>query len=391
MAGRDPVTPEAGPGEGERDEARLEETMRLRLPVRFDAAPGARPGLGPEDLARLPSTPGGARVTCVDFGPDEERTIEVRDLPEFLAGHRPEWSAVRWIDVGGLGDLGVVEALARKYHLHPLAVEDVLHVPQRPKCEAYTAQGELQARLFVVARVVGLEEGQLREEQVSLFVGHNTVLTFRERDGGELWSRVRHRIASAGSFLRGHDASYLAYALLDTIVDRWFPLLEELGERLERLEDEVLERPTRETVETAHAVRRELLVLRRAAWPMREVIASLAREPHECLSDTTRTYLRDVHDHIVQVIEMIEAYREVVSSVQETFMTATSNRMNEVMKVLTVVGTIFIPVTFLAGVYGMNFRHMPELESRWAYPGFWLLCASLSGGMLLWMRRRGWI
>lgn len=391
MAGRDPVTPEAGPGEVERDEARLEETMRLRLPARFDAAPGARPGLAPEDLARLPSTPGAARVTCVDFGPAEERTIEVRDLPEFLAGHRPEWSTVRWIDVGGLSDLGVVEALARKYHLHPLAVEDVLHVPQRPKCEAYTAQGEFQARLFVVARVAGLEEGQLREEQVSLFVGHNTVLTFRERDGGELWSRVRHRIASAGSFLRGHDASYLAYALLDTIVDRWFPLLEELGERLERLEDEVLERPTRETIETAHAVRRELLVLRRAAWPMREVIASLAREPHECLSDTTRTYLRDVHDHIVQVIEMIEAYREVVSSVQETFMTATSNRMNEVMKVLTVVGTIFIPVTFLAGVYGMNFRHMPELESRWAYPGFWLLCASLSGGMLLWMRRRGWI
>jgi len=265
LAGRDPVTPEAGEGDGERDEARLEETMRLRFPARFDAAPGARPGLGPEDLARLPSTPGGARVTCVDFGPAEERTTEVDDLPEFLAGHRPEWSAVRWIDVGGLSDLGVVEALARKYHLHPLAVEDVLHVPQRPKCEAYTAQGELQARLFVVARVVGLEEGQLREEQVSLFVGHNTVLTFRERDGGELWSRVRHRIASAGSFLRGHDASYLAYALLDTIVDRWFPLLEELGERLERLEDEVLERPTRETIETAHAVRRELLVLRRAA------------------------------------------------------------------------------------------------------------------------------
>jgi len=391
VAGRDPVTPEAGPGEAERDEARLEETMRLRLPARFDAAPGARPGLAPEDLARLPSTPGGARVTCVDFGPADERTIEIRDLPQFLAGHRPEWSAVRWIDVGGLGDLGVVEALARKYHLHPLAVEDVLHVPQRPKCEAYTAQGEFQARLFVVARVAGLEEGQLREEQVSLFVGHNTVLTFRERDGGELWSRVRHRIASAGSFLRGHDASYLAYALLDSIVDRWFPLLEELGERLERLEDEVLERPTRETIETAHAVRRELLVLRRAAWPMREVIASLAREPHECLSDTTRTYLRDVHDHIVQVIEMIEAYREVVSSVQETFMTATSNRMNEVMKVLTVVGTIFIPVTFLAGVYGMNFRHMPELEARWTYPAFWLLCASLSGGMLLWMRRRGWI
>ena len=370
---------------------RLEETLRLRLPARFDPAPGARPGIGLEDLARLPSTPGGAPVTCVDFGPDEARTITVRDLPAFLAEHRSEWSVVRWIDVGGLSDLGVVEALARKYHLHPLAVEDVLHVPQRPKCEAYPAQGDLQARLFVVARVVGLSDGALREEQVSVFVGHNTVLTFRERDGGELWAPVRHRLSVAGSHLRGHDASYLVYSLLDAIVDRWFPLLEELGNRLETLEDEVLEGPGREAIEGVHAIRRELLVLRRAAWPMREVIAALIREPHECLSETTRTYLRDVQDHIVQVIEMIEAYREVVASVQETLMTATSNRMNEVMKVLTVVGTIFIPITFLAGVYGMNFRHMPELESRWTYPGFWALCAAVAGGMLLWMRKRGWI
>jgi magnesium transporter len=298
---------------------------------------------------------------------------------------------VRWVDVGGLGDLGVIEALARKYHLHPLAVEDVLHLPQRPKCEAYPAQGEFQARLFVIARVLDLSDGRLREEQVSVFVGHNTVLTFRERDGDDLWAPVRHRLSVAGSRMREHDASYLVYSLLDSIVDRWFPLVEELGDRLEQLEDEVLENPTRDAITRAHALRRELLILRRAAWPMREVIAALQREPHECLSETTRTYLRDVHDHIVQVIEMIEAYREVVASVQETFMTATSNRMNEVMKVLTVVGTIFIPITFLAGVYGMNFRHMPELESHWAYPSFWVLCATVSGGMLLWMRRRGWI
>ena len=309
----------------------------------------------------------------------------------FLDDHRPAWATVRWIDVGGLSDLGVVEALARKYHLHPLAVEDVLHVPQRPKCEAYPAQGEFQARLFVVARVLGLADGCLREEQVSVFVGHNTVLTFRERADDDLWAPVRHRLAVAGSRMREHDASYLVYSLLDSIVDRWFPLLEELGDRLEQLEDEVLESPSREAIAKVHALRRELLVLRRAAWPMREVIAALQREPHECLSETTRTYLRDVHDHIVQVIEMIEAYREVVASVQETFMTATSNRMNEVMKVLTVVGTIFIPITFLAGVYGMNFRHMPELEAWWSYPVFWVLCAGLSGGMLLWMRKRGWI
>lgn len=382
-----PEAPEAPPREGEAPEPEL----KLRFPARFDEEPGARPGLAPEDLARLPTTPGGARVTCVDFSPERVESREVADLPSFLAEHRPAWSAVRWIDVAGLTDLGAIEALARKYNLHPLAVEDVLHVPQRPKCEAYPAQGELQARLFVVARVLGLSGGALAEEQVSLFVGHSTVLTFREGRAEELWGAIRRRLGSAGSKVREHDASYLAYSLLDAIVDRWFPLLEEIGDRLEQLEDEVLEKPTREAVAKVHVLRRQLLVLRHAAWPMREVIASLQREPHECLSETTRTYLRDVHDHIVQVIEMIEAYREVVSSVQETFMTATSNRMNEVMKVLTVVGTIFIPITFLAGVYGMNFRHMPELESSWTYPAFWILCAAITGGMLAWMRRRGWI
>jgi magnesium transporter len=381
----EPIPPTA---RGEEDP---EATLRLRFPARLDPAAGARPGLGPEDLALLPTRPGAAAVTCVDFSAAELESRVVRDLAPFLADHRPAWSAVRWVDVGGLSDLGVVEALARKYHLHPLAVEDVLHVPQRPKCEAYPAQGETQARLFVVARVLGLADGRLREEQVSLFVGHNTVLTFRERGGDELWATVRHRLSVAGSHVRQHDASYLVYSLLDSIVDRWFPLLEELGDRLEQLEDEVLESPSREAIAQVHALRRELLVLRRVAWPMREVIAALQREPHECLSDTTRTYLRDVHDHIVQVIEMIEAYREVVGSVQETFMTATSNRMNEVMKVLTVVGTIFIPITFLAGVYGMNFHYMPELDSGWAYPAFWVLCASVSGGMLLWMKKRGWV
>lgn len=374
-----------------KDDPGPELSVRLRFPERLDPAPGARPGLGPEDLARLPTRPGAAHVTCVDFSPAEFLSRDVDDLEAFLAEHRPPWANERWIDVGGLSDLGVIEALARKYHLHPLAVEDVLHVPQRPKLESYPPRGEFQARLFVIARVLGLEDGRLREEQVSIFLGHSTVITFRERDGDDLWAQVRHRLSVDGSHVRAQDASYLVYALLDSIVDRWFPLLEELGERLEQLEDEVLESPSREVIGRVHALRRELLVLRRVAWPMREVIAGLQREPHECLSDTTRTYLRDVQDHIVQVIEMIDAYREVVASIQETFMTATSNRMNEVMKVLTVVGTIFIPITFIAGVYGMNFRHMPELEARWSYPGFWILCVTVAGGMILWMKKRGWI
>jgi magnesium transporter len=363
----------------------------LRLPRRFKkATPGSAAGIEPHELSAVPSTPLAVRITCIDYSPEQVVFKDVQDLHGFIDRHRPEWSAVRWINVDGLSDLGVVRALAEKYNLHPLAVEDVLHVPQRPKVQAYEQDGPYQARLFVVFRELELREGQLHSEQASIFVGHRTVLTFQETPG-DVWDPIRQRIRTAGSALRRTDASFLAYSLIDAIVDEAFPILELFGDRLEALEDAVLQRPSPDVIQEIHRIKRELLLVRRAMWPMREVLNKMQREPHECFSEATQTYLRDVYDHAVQAIDIVETYRELATGLTETYMTAMSNRMNEIMKVLTIIGTIFIPLTFLAGVYGMNFRHFPELDYPNAYPLFWVICLATAGAMIGWFRRRGWL
>ncbi len=363
----------------------------LRLPRSFrKAKPGAPAGI---ELHELPVSPGGTpgvRITCIDYSATHHETHEIADLQGFIAHHRPEWSNVRWINVDGLSDLGAVRALAEKYHLHPLAIEDVLQIPQRPKVAAYDETGDYQARLFIVVKMMELREGQLLTEQVSMFVGHHTVLTFQETPG-DVWDPIRQRLQAPGSRLRSADASFLAYSLIDAVVDQAFPILEHFGDRLELLEDLVLQRPTPEAIQEIHRVKRELLILRRAMWPTREVVQKLQREPHECFSAVTQTYLRDVYDHAVQIIDILETYREMATGLAETYMTAIGIRMNEIMKVLTVIGTIFIPLTFLAGVYGMNFQFFPELHWKWGYGLFWTISLSVSVGMLTWFRRRGWL
>ncbi len=386
-----PAEPEAPNGRRKGRKGPPKGKRGLRLPRRFKkAAPGSAAGIEPHELHPVPGQPVSVRITCIDYSAEQAVLEEVQDLPGFIARHRPDWSAVRWINVDGLGDLGVIRALAEKYHLHPLAIEDVLHVPQRPKVQAYEEEGGFQARLFIIVRELELRENILHTEQVSIFVGHKTVLTFQETPG-DVWDPIRQRIRTAGSTLRRNDASFLAYSLIDAIVDEAFPILELFGDRLEELEDRVLQHPTPDTIQEIHRIKRELLLVRRALWPMREVLHKMQREPHECFSEVTQTYIRDVYDHAVQAIDIVETYREVATGLTETYMTSMSNRMNEIMKVLTIMGTIFIPLTFLAGVYGMNFHHFPELDWPYAYPVFWAICLVTAGGMILWFRRRGWL
>ena len=370
-------------------------TSGLRLPRIRSDRPGTPAGIDKEQLGALPSTSGEVKVTVINYCPDQARTQTIDDIERFVAGHRPEWSTVSWINVDGLTDLKSIRALADKYELHPLAVEDLLNLPQRPKVDDYGEgpsglPGTHPARLFVVARMLQLIEGQLASEQISFFVGHKTLLTFQER-AGDVWDPIRRRLAKAGSQLRRHDASFLLYALLDAIVDHCFPILESYGNRLEKLEEEVLAGAGQEVMARIHRLRRELLLFRREVWPMLDVIRTLQREPHECLGDTTRTYLRDVHDHILQIIDLGDTYREFAAGLAETYMSSLSIRMNEVIKVLTIITTIFIPITFLAGVYGMNFHYMPEANWAWSYPIFWTVCLVLAGGMLLLFKRKGWI
>lgn len=353
--------------------------------------PGTAPGIEHDQIRSLPRKRKQAAIACLDYSPGHISEQVVEDLASFLEQHRPEWSSVRWIRVVGLADMDALHALATKYDLHPLAVEDVLHARQRPKLESYGGEeSEYQARLFIVTQVFSLSGGSLQHGQLSIFLGHKTVLTFEEA-GGDGWEAVCQRLRMKGSRLRSSDASFLAYSLLDSVIDNCFPILEQFGERAEDLEELILENSRPGLLHEVHQLKRDLLLLRWVLWPMREVVQTLQRDPHECMSEETRVYLRDLYDHVVQIIEIIETYREIASDLTETYMSSVSNRMNEVMKVLTLIGTIFIPLTFLAGVYGMNFRYLPELGLRWAYPAFWFLCTLLAVIMLVFFRRRNWL
>ena len=290
---------------------------------------------------------------------------------------------------GGAPGSQSIRALAEKYQLHPLAIEDTLDGQQRPKADDYPGSGDIPGRLFVVARRVRGTESGPRAEQATFFLGRNTLLSFQPTPSPAM-DELRRRIASPRSRLREHDVSFLLYALLDDIVNRFFPLLEEVSQRLETVEEAVLVAADRGNLQTVHRIKRDLVLLRRVAWPMRELVTKLQREPHECLSEVAQTYFRDLYDDCVQVIDLIETYREIASAVADTYVSVVSNRTNDIMKVLTVIGTIFIPLTFLAGVYGMN-MHIPENEWPYTYGVFWVVCIVIAGLMLWRFRRGGWL
>ena len=349
---------------------------------------GADAGVELPDLLRRPSSKGSISVTCVDYDADHCQVQENVDLPDFIERHRPEWSKVRWISVRGLSDMDVIHTLAEKYALHPLAIEDVLTGQQRPKVDDYPGSGENPGRLFVVAKTIRATRDRLTSKQLSFFLGRNTLLTF-EDSGQYMFEPVRRRIESPRSQLRTNDVSFLLYVMLDTIVDEFFPILEQYAERIERLEHRVLTQPDRTTLQSIHQIKRDLLMIRRVAWPTRELIRELTREHHECLSANATTYLRDVHDHMLVVFELVQSYHDFVSTLTETYMSAVGNRMNEIMKTLTMISTIFVPLTFLAGVYGMNMP-IPENQYWFSYPIFWIFSVALSVIMLRWFRQRGW-
>ncbi len=352
--------------------------------------PGKAPGIEPNELPGLARGDAPVTVTCVDYCPEQARVERVDDVRSFLATHRPEWSSVRWIDVVGVGDPTLLRALAEKYELHPLAVEDVVNRGQRPKAEDYPASAEHPGRLFVVVRLVDRVDGNLSTEQVSLFLGRDTVLSFRAR-GPEPFVPIVQRIETPNSRLRRSDASFLLYCLIDAVVDHSFPLLEEVSDGLEELEEAVFQdQAGRDAPQRLHRMNRELMVLRRVTWPMRDLLDNLHREHHECLSDTTRTYLRDVHDHVVRILDLLETYRELASNLVEMHMVSASNRLGDIVKTLTIISTIFVPLTFLAGVYGMNMP-IPENEHAWTYPAFWMVSVGIAGALLYWFRRRDWL
>lgn len=313
-----------------------------------------------------------------------EKTIEESPL-ESTAAIR-DWlgrGEFVWVNVDGLGDAATISEIGEIFGIHRLALEDVVNVHQRPKVEQYSNHQ------YIVSRMAAVRE-HLETEQISIFLGTNYVLTFQERRG-DCFDPVRGRLREGKGRIRVGGVDYLAYAILDAIVDGYFPVLESFGERLENLEEEILVRPDGRTLSRVHRVKRELLTLRRSIWPQREAVSSLMRDPSDLVSDETRIYLRDCYDHTIQIMDLLETYRELASGLVDAYMSSVSNRMNEVMKVLTIIATIFIPLTFIAGVYGMNFRWMPELDWWWAYPAVWAVMIAIAVALVVFFARKGWL
>lgn len=289
-----------------------------------------------------------------------------------------------WIDVQGLGDEAVMLELADVFGLHPLALEDIVHVPQRPKTQGYDGHQLLFTRMLT-----GGHKGKIGVEQVSFLVAKNYVVTFQERPG-DVFNPVRLRLKNDNKQLRNANVDYLAYALLDALVDAYFPVIDNLGDCIADLEDEVFAGQKPNTLQDLAELRSTLLSVRRSVWPLRDAINQLIRDEVEYFSPDVRVFLRDVYDHCVNASDMVESYRELGSSLMNSYLSVVSNRMNEVMKVLTVMSTIFIPLTFLSGLYGMNFVWMPEREWKWSYPILLGLMASITIGLLIYFKRKGW-
>lgn len=331
--------------------------------------------------------PEGARPTQIRvMRYDVDTVIEAKDL-ESLDHDGPR--GVTWVDVVGLGSLDVVKRVGERFGMHPLALEDVLHLHQRAKVDRYAAH------LFLVTRMIQVHDDGLDLEQVSMLFGEDFVVTFQEREG-DSFDAVRRRIREASGRIRKRNAAYLAYALLDALVDGAFPVLEKYGDSLDALEDEIFSDPRPELMAPIHHAKRDLVAMRRASWPMRDMISSLLRDEHPLIDDDLRLYLRDLSDHTLQLVEIVESQRELATSLHDAYLSSVGNRANEVMKVLTMIATLFIPLGFIAGLYGMNFDadvspfNMPELRWAYGYPAVLGLMATLSAGMLFYFRKKRW-
>ncbi len=344
---------------------------------RVGAAPGTVEYLGPRKTERM-----ALRVMALAADSCDER--ELAGVEEALPLR--DTAALSWLNVDGLHDTEGLRRLGDHFGLHPLVQEDIVNTHQRPKLENYDDY------LYLVCRMISFDAASdsFSSEQVSLVVGPGWILTFQEQPG-DVFDGVRQRIRHGKGRIRTAGPAYLAYALLDAVVDSYFVVIEQVGERIERLEEELLQAPESGLLAAIHGLKREMILLRRAVWPLREVVAGLERGESPLLHKDTRIFYRDLYDHTIQVADTVETYRDVLTGLQDLYLSSVSNRMNEVIKVLTIIGTLFIPLTFLVGVYGMNFEYMPELGWKWGYPAFGALCVGVVAGMLTWLKRRGWL
>lgn len=321
----------------------------------------------------------------INYNETEYHEIEDTVLAECLNAH--DSSFITWINVEGIHDVESIKAVVKSFDIHPLTVEDIVNTMQRPKMEDYGHY------IFVVLKMISYkpQAHDIEVEQVSIIYGENFVLTFQEGLEGDVFEPIREQIRTAKGRLRKMGSDYLVYALMDTVVDQYFLVLEELGNRIETIEDRLVENPTPAMVKEIHRLKRSMVYLRKSVWPLREEISKLEKLDSPLVQQSTRVFLRDLYDHTIQVIDTVETYRDILAGMHDTYLSSISNRMNEVMKVLTIIATIFIPLTFIAGIYGMNFDNMPELHWRWGYFIVLGFMALVAGVMLWFFRKKKWL
>ncbi|KPL03068.1 MAG: magnesium transporter [candidate division Zixibacteria bacterium SM23_73_2] len=340
-------------------------------------SPGALVHIGKKKVEKT-------RIRIIDYDESQLQEKEVKEVEEcFPFKEKP---TVTWINIDGLHQVEIIEKIGKYFDVHPLVLEDIVNTGQRPKLE------DLESYLFIVLKMLSYDEKEkeVSVEQFSFILGPNFVISFQERVG-DVFNPIRERIRNAKGRIRKMGSDYLAYALMDAVVDNYFAILERLGEEIESIEEELVHNPNPETLQIIHNLKREMILLRKSVWPLREVISALERGESTLIGDSTGIYFRDVYDHTIQVIDTIETFRDMVSGMLDIYLSSVSNRMNEVMKVLTIFAAIFIPLTFIAGLYGMNFEFMPELKWHWGYFGVLAIMAAVGISLLFYFKKKRWL
>ncbi|CAN5207236.1 magnesium/cobalt transporter CorA [soil metagenome] len=366
------------------------------ISLKSGAPPGTLMYLGRETRDRV-------HISLIEYNENEFIEKEFFDIQECLSHVKD--GMVKWINVDGVHDTAIIEEIGKLFNIHPLTLEDISNTNQRPKFEDYENYLVTIMKMIFEDNNLKLEsDDALVSEQLSIVLLNNqTLLTFQEADGGDVFDIIRDRLRSGKGRLRKCSADYLAYSLLDAVIDSYFDVLEKIGDEVELLEDNLIDHPTPAMLHQLHHIKRQMVYFRKAVWPMRELINNLQRSESDLIAESTTIYLRDAHDHTVRVIDTVETYRDLLSGMMDLYMSSVSNRMNEVMKTLTIITTIFVPLTFIAGVYGMNFQtkdpitgkfeplNMPELYSPYGYVIVWGIMIVISVSLLIYFRRKKWM
>lgn len=322
------------------------------------------------------------RITLIEFNETEYFEDEFSTLADCLSHVKPKM--VKWINVEGVHDTALIEELGKLYELHPLTLEDIVHVDQRPKFEDYDEY------VLSIMKMISYDT-EVRSEQLSLVLLKNTVLSFQEPRNGDAFDIIRNRLRQSKGRVRKLSADYLFYALMDAVVDCYFHAIERIGDRLEDIEEEIMGAPKSNSLSQLYNLKREVIFLRKQVWPLRDMVSNMIRTENSLITENTQLFLRDLQDHTTRILDTVETYRDLLSGIMDLHMSSNANKMNEVMKVLTIMSSIFIPVTFIAGVYGMNFDNMPELHTRYGYYITWVVMLAVIFGLVFYFRRKKWM